>query len=255
MENITDLLNNLERKKHIKILYACETGSRAWGFPSPDSDYDVRFIYMHERDWYLSLNTRKDTIEHMDGDLDVTGWDLKKSLILLKKSNAPLIERFMSPIEYHTVPGFKHEFKSLIETHYSPTAVFHHHHSLAKKFWDELKDSNEIKLKSYFYLTRSLLSCNWIIKSNSVVPMHIEGLMELTSSDYRTRLMELIKLKATVDEKYLHPKDELLNGHIKQLWDSVEAGNEGLAVSTADFSPLNDFFLKTVNQHAYNRTD
>ena len=160
--------------QEIKILYACETGSRAWGFPSPDSDYDIRFIYMHERDWYLSLSQKKDTIEQMIGDLDITGWDLKKCLILLKKSNAPLIERFQSQIEYYSVPGFRNEFKELIEHYYSPIAVFHHHHSLAKKFWDNIKDNGQVKLKSWFYLVRSLLSCNWIANDKSVLPKHIE---------------------------------------------------------------------------------
>lgn len=74
MENITDVLLNIEKEKQIKILYACETGSRAWGFPSPDSDYDIRFIYRHEKDWYLSLTERKYTIEIMDGDLDIADW-------------------------------------------------------------------------------------------------------------------------------------------------------------------------------------
>lgn len=162
MKNTKDILAQVEKKKKIKILYACETGSRAWGFPSPDSDYDVRFIYIHERDWYLSLSQRKDTIEHMDGEMDITGWDLKKSLALLKKSNAPLIERFQSPIEYFQDTDFKSDFNELIKAYYSPTAVFYHHYSLAQKFWEELKDKEEIKLKSYFYLIRSLLSCHWI---------------------------------------------------------------------------------------------
>src|SRR5690349_10980716 len=124
MENIKHILKEMEQKEKIRILYACETGSRAWGFPSPDSDFDVRFIYMHERDWYLSLSQRKDSIEYMDGDLDITGWDLRKSLTLLKRSNAPLIERFNSPIEYFAAPGFKEAFKELITNYYSPTAVF-----------------------------------------------------------------------------------------------------------------------------------
>ena len=115
MENITTILTQIEQDYKVKILYACETGSRAWGFPSPDSDYDIRFIYMHERDWYLSLSERKDTIEFMlNEELDITGWDLKKSLILLKKSNAALIERFQSPVEYFSVQGFEEDFKKLI---------------------------------------------------------------------------------------------------------------------------------------------
>jgi len=248
------ILPGIEQKRDIKILYACETGSRAWGFPSPDSDYDVRFIYMHRRDWYLSLGQQKDTIEYMDGDLDITGWDLRKCLTLLKKSNAPLIERFHSPIEYYAIPGFKNGFMALIETYYSPTAVFYHHYSLAKKFREVIKDRNEVKLKSCFYLIRSLLSCNWIIKDKSLLPMHMEGLMALIDDDYKNRFRELIRLKAGVGEKYLHPKDEALNEYIKQLWDLIEASKENLDVSNADFSLLNNYFLKTVNEHADNRT-
>ena len=140
MENIKHILTEIEKKKHIKILFACETGSRAWGFPSPDSDFDIRFIYRHERDWYLSLSAGKDTVEVMDGELDITGWDLRKSLALLKKSNAALIERFQSPIEYYTEDSFKKDFKELITAYYSPTAVFFHHYSLGKGFWEEIKE-------------------------------------------------------------------------------------------------------------------
>lgn len=244
MENIKHILTEIERKKNIKILYACETGSRAWGFPSPDSDFDIRFMYMHERDWYLSLSVKKDTVEIMDGDLDITGWDLKKSLTLLKKSNAPLIERFNSPIEYSSVPGFKDEFKELIANYYSPIAVFFHHHSLATKFWDELKNKEKLKLKSYFYLIRSLLSCNWILKDNSVLPMHIEGLMKYVEEEYKERLRELIALKRAVGEKYLHKKDEQLNEWILSLFEYIETGKENLAVNNVDMGLLNDFFLK-----------
>jgi uncharacterized protein len=247
MGNVESILNEIQQKKNIKILYACETGSRAWGFPSPDSDFDVRFIYMHNRDWYLSLSQRKDTIEYMDGDWDITGWDLKKRLVLLKKSNAPLIERFQSPILYYADEGFRAKFRQLIDQYYSPTAVFYHHYSLAQKFWDELKDKDEVKLKSYFYLIRSLLSCNWIVGDKSVLPMNIEGLMKPINSERTDELRTLIKLKAGVDEKYLHPKDESLNNWIRQMFEILERSKDNLGVSKSDNSALNEFFLKTVN--------
>jgi uncharacterized protein len=250
MKEITTILTQIKQKKNIKILYACETGSRAWGFPSPDSDYDVRFLYMHRRDWYLSLSQHKDTIEHMDGDLDITGWDLRKSLLLLKKSNVPLIERFQSPITYFGDENFKADFKQLIESYYSPTAVFFHHYSLARKFWEELKDSETIKLKSYFYLIRSLLSCYWIIQDKSVLPMHIEGLMTRIDSNRRDELRTLIQLKAGVGEKYLHPKDESLHEWIKGMFDLLERSKENLGVNRKDNSVLNNFFLKMVHANA-----
>jgi uncharacterized protein len=251
MESIKAKLSQIEQNKNIKILYACETGSRAWGFPSPDSDFDVRFIYMHKRDWYLSLSLRKDTMEHMDGDLDITGWDLRKCLTLLKKSNTPLIERFQSPIEYFSIPGFKEEFKQLVKNYYSPIAVFFHHHSLAVKFWEDLKGKEEFKLKNFFYLIRSLLSCNWIIKDRSVLPMHIEGLMKYISDEEKALLRDLIKLKATVGEKYLHPMQDVLQSWVLELFDYIEANKTNLDVNRTDIGLLNQFFLKMLKDNAH----
>ena len=252
-KEISEILKEIENKRKIKILYACETGSRAWGFPSPDSDYDVRFIYMHERDWYLSLTHRKDTIEEMNGELDIAGWDLRKCLVLLQRSNAPLIERFKSPITYFAKKDFVTEFKNLIDTYYSQTAVFYHHYSLAQKFWEEIRDGAEIRLKNYFYLIRSLLSCNWIIHNKSVLPMDIEGLMTLIDEKRREQIRNLIKLKAGVDEKYVHKTDLSLNTWIIQLFELLERSRENLGVSKADTSALNAFFLKIVNENVDNR--
>ncbi|WP_153795792.1 nucleotidyltransferase domain-containing protein [Foetidibacter luteolus] len=250
---IKDMLTDIESRYKIKILYACETGSRAWGFPSPDSDYDVRFLYMHKRDWYLSLGHHKDSIEHMDGDFDVTGWDLRKSLLLLKKSNTPLIERFQSPIVYFDEAGFSQAFKTLIEAHYSPTAVFFHHYSLAGKFWDDLKDKNEIKLKSFFYLVRSLLSCNWIIQNSSVLPMNIFGLMDTIDDAARSKLEELIKLKAGVNEKYLHPKSLWMHNWVESMWFKLKSSGKKIGVSKTSFADLDAFFLKMINGNVNDR--
>jgi uncharacterized protein len=244
MEAIKQLLSKTATEKQVKILYACETGSRAWGFPSPDSDYDIRFIYMHKMDWYLSLGQKKDTIEFMDGEFDITGWDLRKCLALLKKSNVPLIERFQSPVEYYGSQDFITQFKELIENYYSPTAVFFHHYSLAVKFWGELKDENEFKLKSCFYLIRSLLSCNWIIRDKTVLPMHIEGLMKYVEDEWRNYLRDLIVLKSGVGEKYLHPKDEKLVFFISNLFEYIELNKNHLGVNSQEIGLLDDFFLK-----------
>lgn len=250
MKEFVTILQEIARTKNVTILFACETGSRAWGFPSPDSDYDIRFIYMHERDWYLSLSDRRDTIEHLDGDLDITGWDLRKCLQLLKKSNAPLIERFQSPIRYFENDGFAGEFKQLAEAYYSPTAVFYHHYSLAQKFWEELKDQEQVKLKSYFYLLRSLLSCHWIVKDKSVLPMDIEGLMTKIDPERRHELRKLITVKAGVGEKYLHPKDDSLNKWVQELFELLESAKNNLGVCRLGISRLDSFFLKMLNTNA-----
>ena len=84
-QEILQRLSDIEAKYDVKILLAVESGSRAWGFESKDSDYDVRFIYVHKKDWYLSLIEGRDVIEELDPDgvLDLAGWDLKKALLLM----------------------------------------------------------------------------------------------------------------------------------------------------------------------------
>src|SRR5450755_2879949 len=93
LETIKQKLYELETNQNIRILYACESGSRAWGFPSPDSDFDVRFIYARTTNDYLSIHEIKDVIDlPVNEVLDIGGWDIKKALKLFLKSNAPLYE-------------------------------------------------------------------------------------------------------------------------------------------------------------------
>jgi uncharacterized protein len=251
MEKIKSKLAELAHERKIEILFACETGSRAWGFPSPDSDYDIRFIYVHPLDWYLSLGHRKDTVElPISEELDITGWDLRKSLLMLKKSNAALIERFQSPIEYYSKPGFKNEFKALIDEYYSPTAVFYHHLSLAGKFRDEVMSSDKVKLKTYFYFLRSLLSCNWIVHHKNVLPMHLEGLMEIISKDWQEEIRALVALKSGVKEKHLVPIGSLPFKRDEQVWKFVMDSKDNLGVAKNDFKQLDSFFRKTLTRNA-----
>jgi uncharacterized protein len=101
LDEIQACLSDIEKTHQVKIIYSCESGSRAWGFPSADSDYDVRFLYLHPVDWYLSIEDKRDVIEvPIKNKLDITGWDLRKALQLFRKSNPPLLEWLGSPIVY-----------------------------------------------------------------------------------------------------------------------------------------------------------
>ncbi len=100
-KKIKEQLRRIEDAENIKILLAVESGSRAWGFASPDSDYDVRFVYIRSLEDYLRLDATRDVIElPIDDVLDINGWDLQKTLRLLHKSNPTLFEWFSSPIVY-----------------------------------------------------------------------------------------------------------------------------------------------------------
>ena len=92
-------IQGIESTHDVTVLYACESGSRGWGFASPDSDYDVRFIYVHRLPWYFQVSPGRDVIEvPISGDLDINGWELRKALGLIKKGNATLIEWLDSPV-------------------------------------------------------------------------------------------------------------------------------------------------------------
>ena len=130
---VRDALADLEATRDVRVLYACESGSRAWGFASRDSDYDVRFLYVHRRDWYLSVDDRRDVIEQsIANDLDVSGWELRKALRLLRKSNPPLLEWLRSPVVYRHDPLFAAEFGALASEFYSPRRCFAHYLHMAR---------------------------------------------------------------------------------------------------------------------------
>lgn len=177
-ERIDSLLTEIEQKYAVKILYACESGSRAWGFASPDSDYDVRFLYLHPTNWYLSISDRRDVIEYInDGVLDINGWDLRKALSLLWKSNAPLREWLSSPIVYRVDEVAFAPIKVLAEKHLLPEPMCHHYLGMAQKGLLSLQEGAGVKLKTYLYMLRPLLCCRWILTSQTQPPMLIDDLL------------------------------------------------------------------------------
>ncbi len=115
-EKIKLELERIEKENDVKILFAVESGSRAWGFPSKDSDYDVRFVYMHPVEWYLSIHDKRDVIEYpISDDLDISGWDIKKALQLFAKSNPALLEWIRSPIFYSKNSNFPEQLQQMSE--------------------------------------------------------------------------------------------------------------------------------------------
>lgn len=126
-------LEKIEREHDVKIIMACESGSRAWGFPSQDSDYDVRFIYVNRPEWYLSIGERRDVIEvPVNGLLDINGWDIRKSLRLMRKSNVALSEWMVSPIRYRILQRHYDRLRKLSEIAFMPESACHHYLSMAR---------------------------------------------------------------------------------------------------------------------------
>lgn len=215
-EKILEKLAAIELQKGVELLYAVESGSRAWGFASPDSDYDIRFIYKHDLDYYLSLWEQPDTIEFMTADdLDGSGWDLRKTVRLLAKSNASLLEWIFSPVVYYENEAFMQHLRALAKDCFSPVACLHHYLGTTKNFMD-VCEQEEVKLKSYFYALRTALAGKWIIANNSFPPVAFMELLPIAPQNIQEKVKELMDIKANQNETYLHPKEELITNFIQE---------------------------------------
>ncbi len=250
-EKIKKYLSDLEKENGIEILLAGETGSRAWGFPSPDSDFDVRVIYKHEKDWYLSLTEKKDTIEYFfeNNEIDISGWDLRKSLRLLAKSNPPLLERIQSPIIYKVDKEFLTGINSVAQKTYSRIAAIHHYLSMAKKALEEVVHSEEYKLKKFFYALRASVACLWILEKEEIPPIEFGKMLNALNLpvNSKTRIGELIEIKSTINETYLHKGENVLIEFMKACIERTENESQSLPASKGIMNDLNDFFLKTLD--------
>ena len=195
---IQHALDGIEREHNVRILYACESGSRGWGFDSADSDWDVRFIYRHPRDWYLSVEEGRDVIElPIDDLLDVNGWDLRKSLRLMKKSNPVLLEWLSSPIVYREDAEVMAAYRSLAADFYQPAACLHHYLHMAKGNFREYLQGETVWLKKYFYVLRPVLACLWIERGLGIVPMAFDELVAgvVNDGELRSCIAKLTELK------------------------------------------------------------
>ena len=177
-ERIASELDAIERIHHVRILYACESGSRAWGFASQDSDYDVRFIYVHDTAWYLRLGETRDVIEWaLDEVLDINGWDLSKALRLMRASNPTIIEWLGSPIVYRERDEFA-LVRNLAESALSPRPIIYHYLNMARKNQATHLSADRVRLKKYFYVMRSLLSARWVTHRLSAPPVPFHELVD-----------------------------------------------------------------------------
>lgn len=219
-------LDNIEQTHGVKIIYACESGSRAWGFASKDSDYDVRFIYAHSNDWYLSIAEKKDVIEiPVNEELDISGWDIRKSLRLLRKSNSPLLEWLSSPIVYKNIEAAVRPFYALSKRAFLPESSCHHYLSMARSSIAKFQDERDIRIKSYLYAVRTLLCCKWIIEQMNQPPMLIQDLLEeyLPTGNIRNFVERLIELKGNEAESTKIERSSRLEDYLNEEFRSLDA--------------------------------
>lgn len=202
---IQSQLSDVERDYDVRFLFAIESGSRAWGFPSPDSDFDVRFVYAHTPDWYLKITPGRDVIElPLVDDWDTNGWDIQKAIGLLLKPNPVLLEWLSSPIRYRWDDAACQKLSTFADKHVQPRACLTHYFHLAKNNWDRnIAGETSVNLKKYFYVLRPVLAMRWVrMNPDLLPPMNFQNLVHGTDipRKLQTHIAELLELKAKASE-------------------------------------------------------
>lgn len=220
--HIADTLQLIERAHNVKILFACESGSRAWGFASPDSDFDVRFIYIHHPEWYLHVprylksTQPRDTIEHgiektAIGDFDINGWDLRKALGLMAQSNLTMLEWLGSPIHYRRDDNFHSGALSLGKHLFDAERCRLHYLSMADNNWNSLNamaQDDTVPYKKYLYMARSLCAAKFVTEYRSMPPTSFIRLLERIDIGpvLRAEIEELLARKRELPELGMGPR-------------------------------------------------
>lgn len=242
---ISKELDKIEAKEHVKILRAVESGSRAWDFASPDSDYDVRFFYVRDRDFYLRLGETRDVIEWMLNEtLDINGWDIRKSLRLLHKSNPTLFEWASSPIVYRSGKEWG-RVSAVFGDYFLSKPCLHHYLSMAEGNYRAYLKSDLVKAKKYLYVLRPVLACKWILQRRSPPPMRFSDLMAAElEAEIVPAVEELLRIKAETPEAGLLPRIQVLNDYIESALSAVKRQTEELpSEQIRGFEELDRLFL------------
>lgn len=172
-------LDAIEREERVHVLLAVESGSRAWGFHSPDSDFDGRFLYVRSEDAYLSLTQPRDVIETpIEGLFDVNGWDLSKALRLMIKGNSVVHEWLASPLIYRADAAFVAALAPVAEAWRSAYADAHHYYGLlASQLARHIEGRERVNLKKYFYVVRPAIALHWMRERADPPPMDLPRLL------------------------------------------------------------------------------
>lgn len=249
---ILSRIQRAESEHGVRVLLAVESGSRAWGFESPNSDYDARFIYAHEPDWYLSvdLEEKGDVIEYpIVDDIDLNGWDVRKALRLFARSNPAFVEWIQSPIVYLERGSFAGRVRNLLPSVYSCVRGVHHYRSMAKTNYRGYLRADLVPLKKYFYVLRPLLSVRWLEQYGKPAPIEFEHLLHLVGDQQALLddINRLLERKRAAPEMGLEPPVRSIHAFIEQELSRLE-NVQGQASSLSAMSILNEVFRAVVRE-------
>jgi predicted nucleotidyltransferase len=246
-------LTRTEQEERVRIVLAIESGSRAWGFASPDSDFDVRFIYARQPDWYLAvdLEERRDVIEYpITDNIDLNGWDIRKALRLFWKSNPTFIEWIQSPITYIEVGGFAQGARRLLSSVHSGERGIHHYRSMAKTNYRGYLRADVVPLKKYFYVLRPLLSVRWIERYATAPPIEFAKLLQLIQdqTELLADIQALLQKKSAAPELGLSEPVSSINAFVEAELERLELAPPQHAAKLISVAQLNELFHVTLRE-------
>ena len=259
-EAVLGHLKEVEREHRVRVLLAVESGSRAWGFESENSDWDVRIVYVHRPEWYLSVERRRDVIEKMyDDGVDLSGWDLKKALSLFRQSNPSFLEWIHSPIVYLADDGFVRRIREVEAGYFNPVRMMYHYNHIYLTHEGRYLQRDKCKMKVFFYYLRGVLGCMWIDRNGTLPPVAFRELVEATVEDagLRDKIDKLIQMKKSGKECDMHMVDSALIDYV-QRWAEHYNGRVGTfrpemiqAPAEALDAILYDVVAEQFTQHPY----
>ena len=247
-EKIEKELQKIEAEHGVKIILAVESGSRAWGFASPDSDYDVRFIYLRKKEYYLRLNPVRDVIElPIDEELDINGWDLQKMLRLLYRSNPTVFEWFSSPIVYRKT-DLAEELKEVMKLYFSKKKTLYHYLSMAENNYRGYLRQDMVRAKKYFYVLRPVLAAKWIFDYGTPPPMEFSQLVKAElPAELIEEVKDLLDIKINCPEVKNVPRRDAINKYLEksiaELREQIDAIKED---NQNSWDKLNEIFLNSL---------
>ncbi len=218
-------LEDIEHKYDVRVLLAVESGSRARGLFSDESDWDLRFVYVNRLDWYLNVNEGRDVIEEMfDDNIDMVGWELRKTLRLFQKSNPSLMEWLHSPVIYRADDDFLSQMRILEPMYFNPIKTMYHYESLYIKHDKRYLQDSANPLKRFLHYLRGILSCRWLEEHKTMPPVLFSELVQATVEDdsIRQKINELIALKRQTKQNDNLEVDASLVEYARHLADHCE---------------------------------
>jgi len=249
-EKIRTKLSDLESEAGFRILFACESGSRAWGFASADSDYDVRFVFAWTPERYLAVSPYAETIDRgIDEDaIDLSGWELRKALGLFRKSNGALCEWLRSPILYREETPLMDEWRRLLDEEFAPKANAIHYLGLCRKMWFRIRNEETVTAKRYLYALRALLSARFVIEHGHPAPVPFEELRVslATPADVAVAVEKMIAEKSRSAEVDGVVRETSIETYLESELERLNELADTLPDRLADAGKLDSFFRSAI---------